>query len=59
MLIIADQGNYMSVADHTNTGENQNRLSSFEYFIYKCFEQDEMFVSRLNNPLGLALNLDG
>lgn len=36
-----------------------NRLPSFEYSIYECVDQDEVFVGGLKNPTGLALSLDG
>ena len=36
-----------------------NRLPSFEYSIYECVDQEEVFVNGLENPTGLALSLDG
>jgi len=36
-----------------------NRLPSFEYSIYECVDQEEVFVGGLKNPSGLALSLDG
>ena len=36
-----------------------NRLPSFEYSIYECVDQEEVFIDGLNSPSGLALSLDG
>jgi hypothetical protein len=36
-----------------------NKLPSFEYSIYECVDQEEVFVGGLKSPSGLALSLDG
>ncbi|KAL7541023.1 hypothetical protein ACHAXR_010569 [Thalassiosira sp. AJA248-18] len=70
MLYIVNPGVGTVVAVHTDTGRYSrtareeypifsNPLPSFEYSIYECVEQDEIFASGLVNPSGLALSLDG
>lgn len=36
-----------------------NKLPSFEYSIYECVDQEEVFIGGLKSPSGLALSLDG
>jgi len=70
ILFIANPGKGSVVAVHTDTGRYSrtareeypifsNRLPSFEYSIYECVEQEEDFLSNLDQPSGLALSLDG
>ncbi len=69
-LFIANPGKGSIVAVDVDTGRYSrtareeypifsNRLPSFEYSIYECVDQDDDFVSGLDNPSGLALSLDG
>jgi len=70
ILYIANPGKGTIVAVHIDTGSYSrtareeypifsNPLPSFEYSIYECVDQDDVFASGLNNPSGLALSLDG
>jgi len=70
VLFVANPGKGNVVAVHIDTGKYtrtareeypifSNRLPSFEYSIYECVEQNEIFASGLVNPSGLALSLDG
>ena len=70
ILYISNPGKGTIVAVHIDTGSYSrtareeypifsNPLPSFEYSIYECVDQDEVFASGLNNPSGLALSLDG
>mmetsp|Transcript_20971 Transcript_20971/g.45468 ORF Transcript_20971/g.45468 Transcript_20971/m.45468 type:complete len:1024 (-) Transcript_20971:39-3110(-) len=70
MLFVANPGKGNVVAVHIDTGRYSrtareeypifsNPLPSFEYSIYECVEQEEVFASGLTNPSGMALSLDG
>eukprot|EP00579_Thalassiosira_antarctica_P010657 CAMPEP_0201910854 /NCGR_PEP_ID=MMETSP0903-20130614/2060_1 /ASSEMBLY_ACC=CAM_ASM_000552 /TAXON_ID=420261 /ORGANISM="Thalassiosira antarctica, Strain CCMP982" /LENGTH=1038 /DNA_ID=CAMNT_0048445531 /DNA_START=117 /DNA_END=3233 /DNA_ORIENTATION=- len=70
VLYIANPGKGTVVAVHIDTGRYSrtareeypifsNRLPSFEYSIYECVEQEDIFAGGLDNPSGLVLSLDG
>ena len=69
ILFISNPGKGTIVAVHVDTGKYSrtaraefpifsNRLPSFEYSIYECVDQEEIFVGGLKSPSGLVLSLD-